>query len=92
MNLCTGCRKDFATEHSFDAHRVGNFPQKGPSEYVNRMSAGLVDPLLDWKPSFGRRCLDDEELAKAGWRTDRHGRWASPDKQAAEPILERVAL
>jgi hypothetical protein len=32
MNECTACGEDFGSVEAFDAHRVGKYPQTGPSE------------------------------------------------------------
>ena len=76
MNLCSACGEDFSGVSDFDSHRVGKFPQTGPADYLDRVRAGLVDE--DWKPSFGRRCLDGDEMTAKGWELDGRGRWASP--------------
>jgi len=57
MNLCTTCGEDFGSVESFDAHRVGNYPQRGPSEYE-----GSIE---DWTPERGRRCLTVDEMERA---------------------------
>jgi hypothetical protein len=83
VNLCTGCGQDFASVEAFDAHRVGKFPQTGPAEYRERLSRGLVDPLDDWQPGHGRRCLNTDEMLATGWTKDGRGRWIHPAGQAA---------
>jgi hypothetical protein len=73
MNLCTTCGEDFGSVESFDAHRVGNYPQKGPSEYK-----GSIE---DWTPSRGRRCLTVDEMERGTFRRrqfvrNARGRWS----------------
>jgi hypothetical protein len=50
MNECSACGEDFGSIVTFDIHRVGDFPQKGPFEYDG--------PLEDWTPEKGRRLPD----------------------------------
>jgi hypothetical protein len=33
MNLCTISGESFGSVEAFDAHRVGKYPQRRPSEY-----------------------------------------------------------
>lgn len=80
MNLCTTCGLDFGSEHAFDRHRVGEFIQNVPEcwsgEYVDRLRAGFC-PNDDWKPEYGRRCLDEEELKRDPAFAQNHfGRWS----------------
>jgi hypothetical protein len=75
LNECTACRLDFASLRAFDLHRIGAYPQTGPSEYLDRMRAGLVDPLVDWRPELGRRCRDGDELVEVGLELDERNRW-----------------
>lgn len=76
MNECSACGLDFTGGPDFDSHRLGLYPQSGPSEYLDRVRAGLV--AEDWRPELGRRCLEADEMAAKGWFTDRHGRWSHP--------------
>ena len=83
VNFCTCCSLDFASVAAFDAHRIGKFPQRGPAEYWERVSRGLVDPLDDWRPEYGRRCLDADEMLALGWTEDGQGRWIHRSGQAS---------
>jgi hypothetical protein len=83
VNECSACRQDFGSLSPFDAHRVGRFPQRGPADYRDRLSCGLADPLEDWTPELGRRCLEEDELRALGWKQDRHGRWRQPLRDAS---------
>lgn len=67
MNVCGGCKKDFASVAAFDGHRVGSHAL---GEYK--------ESFLDWTPKFGRRCLFPDELEDAGWELDARGRWVHP--------------
>jgi hypothetical protein len=78
LNECSTCRLDFASLSAFDAHRVGKYPQTGPSEYRDRLATGLVPVDEDWRPEHGRRCLSEDELRERGFRTDKRGRWRRP--------------
>lgn len=64
MNLCSGCKQDFASISAFDAHRVGDY---GPGEFKGN--------LADWTRELGRRCRDIEELEGRGFVRNAHGRW-----------------
>lgn len=93
MNLCTGCGLDFGSVEAFDRHRVGKYPQTGPSEWSSRVRAGLVDPYAEWKPTveFGRRCLDEEELtASAKFSKNTRGQWSLTKGLEAGNRLRRV--
>ena len=73
MNLCTTCGEDFGSLEAFDAHRVGDYLQRGPSEYGGS--------LEDWAPVKGRRCLTVEEMESGSFRgrqfvRNGHGRWS----------------
>jgi hypothetical protein len=73
MNLCTTCGEDFGSVESFDAHRVGNYPQRGPSEYEGSLEA--------WTPDKGRRCLTVEEMESGSFQgrqfvRNGRGRWS----------------
>jgi hypothetical protein len=73
MNLCTTCGEDFGSIESFDAHRVGNYPQRGPSEYE-----GSIE---EWTADKGRRCLTVEEMESGSFRSRQfvrngRGRWS----------------
>jgi hypothetical protein len=59
---------------AFDAHRAGDYPQRGRSEYTG--------PLADWEPGKGRRCLTAQELTERGWARDGRGRWRQPSDGA----------
>ena len=78
LNLCTACGHDFGGITLFDRHRVGEYPQTGPADYRDRLTLGLVPKDEDWKPAFGRRCLDTEEMLAKGWHQDPKGRWRLP--------------
>ena len=75
LNECVTCGLDFASIRAFDLHRVGKFPQSGPSEWRDRVAAGLVERFDDWRPEHGRRCLDEDEMIAAGLERDERGRW-----------------
>jgi hypothetical protein len=79
-NLCTACGDDFHSESAFDNHRIGGFPQHGPSEYTARLEQGLLDVTEQWrpKPNFGRRCLTPAEMRARGMTQDQRGRWRLP--------------
>jgi hypothetical protein len=73
VNFCSACGEDFGSVESFDAHRVGRFPQVGPSEYE-----GSIE---DWAPDKGRRCLTVEEMESGSFRgrqlvRNKCGRWS----------------
>jgi hypothetical protein len=73
VNLCTTCGEDFGSVEAFDAHRVGSYPQRGPSEYE-----GSIE---DWTPGRGRRCLTAEEMENGSFRgrqfvRNSRGRWS----------------
>jgi hypothetical protein len=68
MNVCTICSENFGSVAAFDAHRVGNYLQKGRAEYVGS--------LEDWTPSKGRRCLTVVELVERGFETNAFGAWS----------------
>jgi hypothetical protein len=73
MNFCTTCGLDFASVAAFDAHRVG--------KHAYTFSEGLrMDPPRE----DGRRCLDPDEMKRAGWKRDGRGRWVDP-KEARRP-------
>jgi hypothetical protein len=78
LNQCSACRLDFASLSAFDAHRVGKYAQAGPAEYVDRLARGLVPAEEDWRPEFGRRCLDVCDLRERGFTLDNRGRWRRP--------------
>jgi hypothetical protein len=84
MNLCTGCGEDFACLTAFEKHRVGKYPQTGPSEYTERLEQGLVHPNEQWRPDprFGRRCLTIDEMQQRGMHKDTRGRWRLPTRGA----------
>lgn len=67
MNECAACRLGFASLAAFDVHRAGRYPQKGPADRLDRRARRFVDPLEDWTPELGRRCLDADELIEVGW-------------------------
>jgi hypothetical protein len=60
VNLCTTCGEDFGSVEAFDAHRVGSYPQRGPSEYE-----GSVEY---WTPDKGRRCLTVAEMESGSFQ------------------------
>jgi hypothetical protein len=78
LNECPTCGLDFASLSAFDQHRVGKYPQTGPAEYRDRLARRLVPTDEDWRPEFGRRCLDEFELRERGFRVDMRGRWRRP--------------
>jgi hypothetical protein len=82
MNLCTACGQDFHSVSAFDKHRVGDLPQRGPSEYTDRLEQGLVDAKERWqhKAHFGRRCLTPAEMQTRGMERDTRGRWRLPER------------
>ncbi len=67
MNLCRACGQDFSSVEAFDRHRVG--------AHTYTYDAGL---LLDPPRHDGRRCLNLDEMARAGWVLDARGRWVHP--------------
>ena len=67
MNECPVCRLDFRSLTAFDAHRVGKHA------YTYLEGLALSPPRED-----GRRCLDEDEMRAAGWRSDKYGRWRMP--------------
>jgi hypothetical protein len=85
LNLCTTFGEDFASLEAFDAHRVGEYAQTGPSEYSERLARGFVDPAEVWGPeeAFGRRCLtvEEMELREQPLVQDAHGRWVLAHRQ-----------
>jgi hypothetical protein len=80
MNFCTACGRDFHSVSAFDQHRVGKYPQTGPSEYTDRLDQGLVGASDDWRPDpeFGRRCLTPEEMQERGMQKDERCSWRLP--------------
>jgi hypothetical protein len=84
VNLCAGCGQDFASVAAFDAHRVGRYPQIGPSEYQDRRVRGFVPLNEDWQPDYGRRCLDVSDLVQRGFVLDKRGRWVHPREARRE--------
>jgi hypothetical protein len=74
VNVCPTCGEDFGSVSAFDAHRVGKYPQHGPSEYTGA--------LADWAPEKGRRCLTVKELTERGWTRDGRERWRRPSQGA----------
>jgi len=68
VNLCTACGQDFGSLTAFDRHRVGKYPQKGPSEWTPAMG--------EWTPEKGRRCLDEEEMSAKGLIRSKRGTWS----------------
>jgi hypothetical protein len=80
MNFCTACGHDFHSVSAFDEHRVGKYPQSGPTEYTDRLVNELVPATEPWRPepTFGRRCLAPEEMKQRGMRRDESGRWRLP--------------
>jgi hypothetical protein len=80
VNLCCTCGLDFTGLRDFDSHRRGKYPQSGPSEYLDRLRDGLIEPDEHdpRRDDHGRRCLEADELAAAGWVQDRFGRWSHP--------------
>lgn len=86
LNECSGCGKDFASLEPFDAHRLGEYPQTGPSEYVG--------PIEDWTPKKGRRCLTTEEMEslEKPFVQDGRGRWVLAHRQGrAQRAFARAA-
>ncbi len=90
MNICSACGEDFGSLSAFDAHRLGKYPQTGPSEYLERLRLGLTD--ADWTPDQGRRCLEPEEMLSKDWHQDRNGRWRTrgPDGDAFLSLTGRA--
>jgi hypothetical protein len=84
VNLCPGCGEDFGSVSAFAAHRLGDFPQTGPAEYI-----GL---LADWAPKKGRRCLTTDELLERGWKRDGRGRWRRPSHGAPWALSQDQAI
>jgi hypothetical protein len=79
LNLCSACGLDFTGVSDFDSHRLGDYPQTGPADYLDRVRAGLTDE--DWRRALGRRCLEADELTAKRWFLDRHGRWSHPRRR-----------
>jgi hypothetical protein len=67
VNLCSSCGLDFGSVDLFDRHRVG--------VHAYSFAEGFA---LDPPREDGRHCLDVNEMAKAGWRLNRRGRWFDP--------------
>ena len=67
MNVCRHCRQVFGSVELFDRHRVGRHA------YTFAEGMEMRPPVED-----GRRCLDVEEMEKAGWRLNGRGRWFDP--------------
>ena len=68
MNECATCGENFGSIGAFDAHRIGNYLQKGRPEYVGS--------LEDWTSSKGRRCLAVVELVERGFEINAFGAWS----------------
>jgi len=88
LNECSGCSRDFSSLRAFDTHRVGEFPQNGPSEYRG--------DIEHWTPELGRRCLTIEEMTQAEpprrFVQDARGRWNLAHLQGrARQAFETVA-
>lgn len=73
-NLCTTCGEDFGSVSAFEAHRIGDYLQRGASEYTGR--------LAEWTSKKGRRCLTPAELLERRWTRDSRGRWRQPNQGA----------
>lgn len=76
VNLCSACGRDFGSVKAFDKHRVGDYPQTGPADYLDRMRVGLIPDHDEWDRSMGRRCLDEAEMRAAGFAQNSSGRWS----------------
>jgi hypothetical protein len=72
MNLCRACGEDFGSVSAFDAHRTGTH------EYALAKGFRMEPPRDD-----GRRCLEADELERAGWHRDSRGRWRRPIRDAS---------
>jgi hypothetical protein len=85
MNECSSCGRDYGSLRAFDAHRLGQYPQRGPSEYVG--------PVEGWTPEKGRRCMTTEELEEAGFIRNAYGRVTLPGAflESAATDLEEAA-
>jgi hypothetical protein len=57
VDLCPTCSEDFGSVSAFDAHRVGKYLQRGPSEYSGSFA--------DWQPGKGRRCLTSDRTRRS---------------------------
>jgi hypothetical protein len=75
VNLCTACGQDFGSVELFDRHRVG----KHAYTFAEGLERGLED---------GRRCLDPQEMASAGWRLNGRGRWIDPARDPRGRLRE----
>jgi hypothetical protein len=84
---CVPCGQMFGSVDAFDHHRVGDFISTGPAEYVDRLRADLC-PADEWKPEYGRRCLEIEEMeADRLLARNSYGQWSiAKDILAAEKI------
>ena len=74
MTECSTCGLRFSGTSAFDAHRVGRHA------YTFTQGLALEPPVED-----GRRCLDLDELRRAGMELDPRGRWrvVASEKQLA---------
>lgn len=70
---CASCGKRFHRTGAFDAHRVGKYEARG---YGGRLLARNT-----------RRCLNDAEMAKAGYVLGADGYYTRPQEIAA--FMER---
>jgi hypothetical protein len=84
MNRCTTCGEDFGSIAAFDAHRVGKFPQKGPSEYTGA--------LEKWTPAKGRRCLSVTEMEAKQFVRNGRGSWSQEKPLLAARRLRSVEV
>jgi hypothetical protein len=80
VNLCAGCKSDFASVKAFDTHRTGS--------HAFTFAAGLAKdpPRID-----GRRCRDEDEMLKTGLELDTRGRWCIPSDVRERMVDRRAA-
>jgi len=95
VNYCCTCNEDFGCVSAIDAHRVGKILQAGPAEYSDRVEKRLVPHPkdADWKPAYGRRCLDTEEMLASGkFEQNAFGAWSlSRDLARGREILSAAS-
>lgn len=75
---CATCGLVFASDLSFDKHRVGKY------ERYDKGGQVLIQP-------DARRCLSEEELVGRGWRQNRWGRWTHRAPRGVVPTVPEPA-